>query len=918
MLQLAFIKAQTPTLNCPSNITVFNNPGDCGAIVNYTIPTCATNCAGTTISQTDAAGLTSGDFFPVGITTLEYTINNGTESSTCTFDIEVIDNEQPTSDCVSQWDVYVNANCEYVVEDFSTAPFLNISDNCGVDVITQSPLPGTIISGVLTQDSIKLDISDIHGNSVKCYFRITLRDDTPPIINCPANQVEPITSGCQAVLQNYVALSTVSDNCDSNPIVTQSPPAGTSFTTSQTVTLYAQDIFGNIDSCSFLVVSNDITAPSISCPGNSVVYVNQDCEYIVPDFSGSAIASDNCDPSLTINQTPAVGSKLTGVNTNHFISLQAVDAAGNSSSCSFQVTLQDTLAPVFIDCKDSTFVLNQNCEFTLPNMIPLVGINENCGTYTSVQFPIAGTVINTPTTTQVVLNVQDSYGNTNNCVMQITTIDTTSPNIVSCPASATVSTGASSCDYTVPNYTPDVFAVDNCSSILTISQSISAGSILTGGSVNNIEITVSDASGNTSTCDFDITVVDLVAPQMICPSNPTAPVNQNCDYIIPSYDTIVSITDNCGFPSNYSQTPVAGTVISGIGTQQSISLFVEDDNNNSTSCSFTITLVDTTAPVISCPGAQSVTIDGNCQYQIPNLESITVFSDFCDANPTFSQSPIAGTLVTGIVQVTISVSDASGNTATCIVQTQPDDNEAPTISCPGNQSSCDPIFTFNTPFGNDNCGVVTVTQTDNSGLISGDTFPVGITTVEFTATDLVGNNASCSFDITVFPTPIITNVTNYTIEESDSVQLNVSVSNYDSLLWTPSFYLSDNTAENPWVAPTSSTTYTLTALSNEGCVSVAQVIVSVNQDNELIINNYLSPNGDGKNDLWTMNKPSLINGCDVMIYDRWAKLVWQSNAFTNNWDGTNMQGEPLPDGTYFYQIVCAGKEDLKGSILLMR
>ncbi len=917
MLQQTILKAQTPTLNCPTNILVSNDPGDCGAVVNFTLPSCASNCAGTTITQTDVSGLTSGDFFPVGTTIIEYTIDNGVESSICTFEIEVEDTEQPASSCINQMNVFVNSNCEYVVEDFTIAPFLNITDNCGIGVITQSPLPGTIISGVLTQDSIKLNISDIHGNSSKCNFKITLRDTTSPTISCPPNQIEPITSGCQAVLQNYIALSTVSDNCDANPIVTQSPAAGSTFTTSQIVTLYAQDIFGNIDSCSFLVVSNDISAPTISCPGNSVVYVNEDCEYIVPDFTGSATASDNCDPSVTIVQTPAIGSKLTGVNTNHFISLQAVDVAGNSSSCSFQITLQDTLAPTFVNCKDSTFVLNQNCEFALPNMVPLVGVADNCGTYTSMQFPVAGTIINSSTTTQVVLNVEDSYGNTNNCVMQITTIDTTSPNLVTCPSSTTVSTGTSSCDFIVPDYSPDVFAVDNCTSI-SISQSVSPGSTLAGGSVNNIVITVSDASGNTSTCDFDITVVDLISPQMNCPSNPTVPVNQNCEYIIPSYDTIINITDNCGFPSNYSQTPIAGTVISGIGTQQSISIFVEDDNGNNTSCSFTITLADTTAPIITCPGIQSVTIDGNCQYQIPDLESITSFSDFCDVSPTFSQSPIPGTLVSGIVDVTISVSDASGNIATCVVQTQPDDTEAPTIICPGNQSSCNPIFTFNTPFGNDNCGIVTVAQTDNSGLVSGDSFPVGTTSIEFTATDLVGNNSSCSFDITVFPTPIISNVSNFSIDEGDSVQLNVSVSNYDSLSWTPSFYISDNTTENPWVAPTASTTYTITALSNEGCETSAQIIVTVNQETELIINNYLSPNGDGKNDFWTMSKPSLINGCEVMIYDRWAKLVWQSNSYSNNWDGTNAESEPLPDGTYFFQILCAGKEDVKGSILLMR
>ncbi len=47
---------QVPTLNCPGDLIVDNAIGFCGETVAYTIPTCATNCGGETITQTDGTG----------------------------------------------------------------------------------------------------------------------------------------------------------------------------------------------------------------------------------------------------------------------------------------------------------------------------------------------------------------------------------------------------------------------------------------------------------------------------------------------------------------------------------------------------------------------------------------------------------------------------------------------------------------------------------------------------------------------------------------------------------------------------------------------------------------------------------------------------------------------------------------------
>ncbi|MBL0146581.1 MAG: HYR domain-containing protein [Chitinophagaceae bacterium] len=79
----------------------------------------------------------------------------------------------------------------------------------------------------------------------------------------------------------------------------------------------------------------------------------------------------------------------------------------------------------------------------------------------------------------------------------------------------------------------------------------------------------------------------------------------------------------------------------------------------------------------------------------------------------------------------------------------------PTITCPPNITTCTPTVTYSTPVGTDNCSGVVTTQI--AGLPSGSSFPVGVTTNTFLATDVAGNTASCSFTVTVNPTPVVNN-----------------------------------------------------------------------------------------------------------------------------------------------------------------
>jgi hypothetical protein len=90
------------------------------------------------------------------------------------------------------------------------------------------------------------------------------------------------------------------------------------------------------------------------------------------------------------------------------------------------------------------------------------------------------------------------------------------------------------------------------------------------------------------------------------------------------------------------------------------------------------------------------------------------------------------------------------------------DSTPPTITCPANvtvEATCPSgaIATYTAPVGTDNCSGVTTSRT--AGQASGSVFPIGSSTVTYTATDASGNSTSCSFTVTVLtPQAVIQNL----------------------------------------------------------------------------------------------------------------------------------------------------------------
>jgi hypothetical protein len=168
---------------------------------------------------------------------------------------------------------------------------------------------------------------------------VNVVDTTPPVLsNVPANQTVEATGPAGAVVT--YASATATDLVDPNPMVTSTPPSGSTFPLgSTTVTVAATDHAGNSKSATFTVNVVDTTPPVLSnVPANQTVEATGPSGAVVT--YANATATDLVDPNPTVTSTPPSGSTFPlGATT---VTVTATDHAGNAKSATFVVTV---LAP---------------------------------------------------------------------------------------------------------------------------------------------------------------------------------------------------------------------------------------------------------------------------------------------------------------------------------------------------------------------------------------------------------------------------------------------------------------------------------------------------------------------------------------------------------------------------------------------
>jgi gliding motility-associated-like protein len=151
---------------------------------------------------------------------------------------------------------------------------------------------------------------------------------------------------------------------------------------------------------------------------------------------------------------------------------------------------------------------------------------------------------------------------------------------------------------------------------------------------------------------------------------------------------------------------------------------------------------------------------------------------------------------------------------------------------------------------------------------------------------------------------------------------------YDTLIWQPAEAVDCEGCPSPLVIATESLNIQLTAISEEGCVAEDVIQLLLNRQRNVYIPNVFSPNGDGRNDFFTIfaDPDQVLRVESFEIYDRWGNQVFLNEDFRPNeeldgWDGT-FRGEPMDSAVFVYyarlEFTDGEIELFKGDITLLR
>ena len=274
--------------------------------------------------------------------------------------------------------------------------------------------------------------------------------------------------------------------------------------------------------------------------------------------------------------------------------------------------------------------------------------------------------------------------------------------------------------------------------------------------------------GFSDTCTFVIVVEDKEKPEVVC-KDIFVEVDDGCSVTITPGDIDAGSTDNCMIDTllisedgiNYLDS-ITFDVSNLSEPFVQITLQVIDTAGNISLCFATVTVLDSEAPVVECVEDFTIeTAPGACYGVVPNLLPPPLTSDNCDPLINIDQLPepglVFGSMPGDSIEVFIIVTDVDGNMDTCSTIIYTVDLEPPMFeNCPrpnivvkALSGMCGAFVNFSLPEAQDNCVGVTVTQTDNSGMTSGDFYPIGKTLLEYIATDASGNTDSCSLTIIV-------------------------------------------------------------------------------------------------------------------------------------------------------------------------
>lgn len=646
----------TGAFEVPADIDVDADPGACSAVVSNPGPSLS---GGSTTSCTTLLF----DDFESGYGNWNDGGSDCTRSSSTSFaynssySLRLRDNSSSSVATTDSFDASeydeLSVSFWYITSSFESGEdfWLRISTNGGSSYTTVETWaqgtdfsnnvhynPTVTIPGPFTSNTVLRLVCDASNNGDKVYF-----DDIS-------------IQGCGAASLPCAPVSVVNDYTGTDD-ASGTYPAGTT-----EVTWTYTDANGDTYTATQNVTVGDGDTFAITCSGDMSVSMtgagcNENVTVTPPTVTGGC-------GTVTVTNDLTGTSSASGIYTSGATTLTwtATDEDGNQVTCTQTITVVDDQAPTMA-CQDVTLIIGSDGTASLTTADLDAGTTDNCGLASLTVNPSsfgAGDVGQSGLT--ATLTATDNAGNVNFCTSSISVQDVTPPAALCSATTLVLNNGGAA---TLAAEQIDGGCFDNSGSV-SLSVSPSSFDCDDLGD-QTVTLTATDPSGNTATCTTTVTIEDQEAPVVIAPANVTVDAGASCDASVTV--AAASVSDNCGnvtVTNDFNNTsdasgtyPVGVTVITWTAT---------DAGGNTATATSTVTVVDSTDPVIDCTAlveASALVGDGTATVAVPmpsvtdNCTGVTWTNDFTGLPDASGDYP-GGTTV-----VNWTATDAAGNMATC-------------------------------------------------------------------------------------------------------------------------------------------------------------------------------------------------------------------------------------------------------------
>jgi gliding motility-associated-like protein len=912
-----------PIITCPTVAPSVAPAGTCQTQVNVPLATATDACSGVQ----SVVSSKPDDIYLVGNTVVTYTATDlAGNTSSCTVSVVVTDNNPPTITCPASVEVNAATNsCEAMATWTVPSPV----DQCNqVVTLSSSANPGSMFGVGIS--AVIYTATDGSGNTATCGFTVTVKDGVAPTnLTCPQDiNVDPVAGSCTANVS--YTFPTFSDNCDTDLDIDVLPVGNIFSAGFTTVSFTAYDDFGNTATCTFVVNVTNTTPPVLAdCPVGDTVSVNGNTCFGTATWT-EPTATDDCDTSVDLISSDLSGQDFpVGVTT---VTYSAIDDAGNETTCSFDITVLEDVAPVILGCPDDilVFLPDDKCDSLITWAEP--NVTDNCGIDVLDVSAVPG--VFDAGEHIIVYTAIDFAGNTAECTFKIVLQDEIPPVFGPCPPSQTA-TSADNCPV-VLNWTFPT-ATDNCTALTDSSYSSSHypdDSFSVG--ITNVQIYVEDASGNFDTCQFTVTIMGT--PPGI------SPLPTNADQVYYGCSAIVDWTAPaaigfCGPVTLTSNIEPGDTLDLGTYT---VTYTATPQSGQSLSVSFTVTVRDTLDPVINCP-ANNIVLNA-AGVIVSNPDNFILFADTlagCNsvsadfappvatdncgvASLVQSSGPVSGAAFgVGSNSLVFTATDPSGNSKECVVSVEVQAVQrvqlmaSAEVGCAGEiivltaDSIAGATYTWTGPQMNypntrtitilslspGNAGQYTVFATVNGCITAMDTAVVYLAT-EPTAVD----------DVTLTINPGSTDTFNVFLNDLLSPAFDFEVTEVSPANLVGLTQLANGDFSYRAGDANVSFFYKVCSRTCPNLCDMATVTILVKDSDCSFVPNVFTPNGDSENE--TLKIPCLdgdkFRENSIVIYNQWGDKVYEASPYSNDdakaWKGTlnGEAGKDLPDGVYYY------------------